>query len=95
MTISASGNIVRYAEAGQRSAIDNGFFTVKLGGPASGLCFGLIVFFELWRTVLFEHTWNGWGAVVVGVVIILLFAILDRYVEKWARKNYGPYPAEA
>jgi len=93
--ISASGNIVRYAEAGQRSSIDNGFFTAKLGGPASGLCFGLIVFFELWRTVLFEQVAGGWGAVIVGVIIILVFMIIDRYVEKWARKNYGPYTAEA
>ena len=89
--ISASGNIVRYAEAGQRSSIDNGFFTAKFGGPASGLCFGLIVFFELWRTEVFESWLGGWGAVIVGAIIIILFAIADRLVEKWARKNYGPY----
>ena len=52
--ISASGNIVRYAEAGERNSLDNGFFTAKFGGPASGLCFGLIVFLELWRTMVFE-----------------------------------------
>lgn len=58
--ISASGNIVRYAEAGQRNSLDNGFFSAKLGGPpASGICFGLIVFFELWRTVVFEDSTSG------------------------------------
>jgi tetrahydromethanopterin S-methyltransferase subunit E len=89
--ISASGNIVRYAEAGQRSSLDNGWFTAKLGGPASGVCFGLIVFLELWRTVLFEEAAGGWGAIIVGVIIILIFMIIDRYIETWARKNYGPY----
>jgi len=89
--ISASGNIVRYAEAGQRSSLDNGCFTAKLGGPASGVCFGLIVFLELWRTVLFEEAVGGWGAIIVGVIIILIFMIIDRYIETWARKNYGPY----
>jgi tetrahydromethanopterin S-methyltransferase subunit E len=93
--ISASGNIVRYAEAGQRSSIDNGFFTAKFGGPASGLCFGLIVFFELWRTIIFEDYLAGWGAVIVGALVIIIFMIIDRYVEVWARKNYGPYAVEA
>jgi tetrahydromethanopterin S-methyltransferase subunit E len=90
--ISASGNIVRYAEAGQRNSLDNGFFSAKLGGPASGVCFGLIVFFELWRTVVFEEL-NIWGPVIIGIVVILIFAIIDRYIEVWARKNFGPYTA--
>ncbi|MCK9299396.1 MAG: tetrahydromethanopterin S-methyltransferase subunit E [Methanoculleus sp.] len=90
--ISASGNIVRYAEAGQRNSLDNGFFSAKLGGPASGICFGLIVFFELWRTVVFEEL-NVWGPIIVGIVVILVFAIIDRYIEVWARKNFGPYTA--
>ncbi len=94
LPISASGDIVRYAEAGQRSSLDNGWFTSKGGGPASGICFGLIVFFELWRTILFEPVANGWGAIIAGVIIILVFMILDRYVESWARKTYGPYPTE-
>lgn len=89
--ISASGNIIRWAEAGQRSSIDNGFFTSKFAGPASGLCFGLIVFFELWRTILFEDFLGGWGGAIVGLVIIIIFMIIDFNVEKWARKNYGPY----
>ncbi|MBN1194658.1 MAG: tetrahydromethanopterin S-methyltransferase subunit E [Methanomicrobiaceae archaeon] len=92
--ISASGNIVRYAEAGQRSSLDNGWFASKLGGPASGICFGLIVFLELWRTVLFEQIGAGWGAIIAGVVLILVFMVIDRYIETWARKTYGPYVAE-
>jgi tetrahydromethanopterin S-methyltransferase subunit E len=89
--IAQSGNIVRYAEAGERNSLDNGFFTAKLGGPASGVCFGLIVFLELWRTILFEKIGAGWGAIIVGVLMILVFTIIDRYIEVWARKTYGPY----
>ena len=89
--ISASGNIVRYAEAGERNSIDNGFFTHKIGGSASGVCFGLIVFLELWRTILFENVGSGLGSIIVGVLIILIFTVVDRYIEVWARKNYGPY----
>lgn len=95
--IAASGNIVRYAEAGERNSLDNGWFTAKLAGPASGVCFGLIVFLELWRTVLFETVYGPWAAVLVGLILILVFAVIDRYVEVWARKTYGPYtkPEEA
>ena len=91
--ISASGNIVRYAEAGQRSSLDNGWFTTKFAGPASGICFGLIVFLELWRTVLFEKMVAGWGAIIVGVILILIFTFIDRWIEVWGRKTYGPYTA--
>ena len=91
--VAASGNIVRFAEAGERNSLDNGWFTAKLGGPASGVCFGLIVFLELWRTIIFEKIGAGWGAIIVGVLIILIFTIIDRDIEVWARKTYGPYPA--
>src|SRR5512136_875045 len=93
--VAASGNIVRYAEAGERNSLDNGWFTAKLGGPWSGICFGLIVFLELWRTVLFEPLWGGWGAIVVGVILILVFTVIDRYAEVWARETFGPYAKEA
>ncbi|MDD1715344.1 MAG: tetrahydromethanopterin S-methyltransferase subunit E [Methanoregulaceae archaeon] len=89
--IAASGNIVRFAEAGERNSLDNGWFSARLGGPASGVCFGLIVFLELWRTVLFEEVGSGWGAIVMGIIIILVFMVIDRYIEVWARKNYGPF----
>ena len=89
--ISASGNIVRYAEAGERNSIDNGWFTTKIGGSSAGVCFGLIVFLELWRTIVFENVSAGWGSIIVGILIILIFTVVDRYIEVWARKNYGPY----
>ena len=27
----------------------------------------------------------------VGILMILVFTVVDRYIEVWARKNYGPY----
>jgi tetrahydromethanopterin S-methyltransferase subunit E len=92
--VAASGNIVRYAEAGERNSLDNGWFTSKLGGPASGICFGLIVFLELWRTVVFEEM-SVWGPIIVGLALVIAFAALDLYIESWARKTFGPYVKEA
>ncbi|MHC1626786.1 MAG: tetrahydromethanopterin S-methyltransferase subunit E [Methanoculleaceae archaeon] len=93
--ISESGNIVRYAEVGNRNSLDNGWFCAKLGGPASGICFGLIVFFELWRTVLFESFAGGWGAILSGAVLVFVFMAIDRYIEVWARTTFGPYSERA
>ena len=59
-----------------------------------GVCFGLIVFLELWRTIFFEEFAGGWGAVIAGIILILIFMIVDRYIEVWARKTYGPYTEE-
>ncbi|KUG20860.1 n5-methyltetrahydromethanopterin:coenzyme m methyltransferase subunit e [hydrocarbon metagenome] len=92
--IAASGNIVRYAEAGERNSLDNGWFTAKFGGPASGVCFGLIVFFELWRHWLFEQYLGGWGSVLVGAILVLIITAIDRYVEVHARTTFGPYHEE-
>jgi tetrahydromethanopterin S-methyltransferase subunit E len=52
------------------------------------------VFLELWRTVLFEKMMGGWGAIIMGVVLILVFTFIDRWVEVWGRKTYGPYTTE-
>ena len=43
--------------------------------------------------MVFEKIGAGWGAIIVGILIILIFTIVDRYIEVWARKNYGPYAA--
>ena len=45
--------------------------------------------------MVFENIGAGWGAIIVGILIILIFTIVDRYIEVWARKNYGPYTAPA
>ncbi len=44
--------------------------------------------------MLFEPFLHGWGAIIVGLVIVLVFTIMDRYIEVWARRTYGPYVKE-
>ena len=83
-----SGNITRYAEAGLRSSIDNAWFCSKFGGPVTGIAFGMTVFLDNWRSTAFQ----GWTAVVAGTIIVILIIIYNRYLELYARKNYGPYP---
>lgn len=88
---SDSGDITRFAEAGLRSSMDNAWFCSKFGGPVTGVAFGLVVFLDNWRSTAFE----GWTAVVVGLVIVSLLIIYNRRLELYARKTYGPYPEYA
>ncbi|MEA3323792.1 MAG: tetrahydromethanopterin S-methyltransferase subunit E [Euryarchaeota archaeon] len=90
-----SGNITRFAEAGIRSSLDNAWFCSKFGGPATGVAFGMVVFLDNWRSTAFAEVLNGWGAVLVGLAIVILLIIYNRQIEKYARKKYGPYPEYA
>ncbi|TDA27158.1 MAG: tetrahydromethanopterin S-methyltransferase subunit E [Archaeoglobi archaeon] len=83
-----SGKIVTKAEIGTRSSIDNAWFCAKFGGPATGITFGLIVFLDNWRTLVFDQ----FMAIVVGFVIVALLIVANWLLEVWARKSYGPYP---
>ena len=86
-----SGNITRFAEAGIRSSMDNAWFCSKFGGPVTGIAFGMVVFLDNWRSTAFD----GWTAVVMGSVIVLVLIIYNRKIETYARKKYGPYPEYA
>lgn len=87
-----SGDIVRRAEAGLRSSIDNAWFCAKYGGPATGLTFGLTVFIDNWRTTLLHPTAGlGWYAVALGAGVVLLTILLNRAIELHARNTFGPY----
>jgi len=86
-----SGNITRFAEAGVRSSMDNAWFCSKFGGPATGIAFGMVVFLDNWRSTAF----NGWTAVVAGVVLVLVLVLYNRKLETYARKKYGPFPEYA
>ncbi|SNQ61677.1 tetrahydromethanopterin S-methyltransferase subunit E [Candidatus Methanoperedens nitratireducens] len=83
-----SGRIVRKAESGLRNSIDNVWFCAKFGGPATGIGLGLTVFFSSWPTTIFGYTWT---AILVGVIIVIVFAILNRIVEVQIKNAYGPY----
>jgi len=90
-----SGKIIQKGEAGLRNSIDIAGYCVKHGGPLTGLGLGITVFFDNWREILFTQYFNGWGAMIAGLIIIALIVIFSRIIEVWARKTYGPYKTEA
>lgn len=82
-----SGNIVRKAESGLRNGIDNVWACAKFGGPVTGLALGGTVFFDNWRSTVFE----GWIAVLAGLIIVVILIFANRLVEVRARNAYGPF----
>ncbi|MDP2845667.1 MAG: tetrahydromethanopterin S-methyltransferase subunit E, partial [Candidatus Methanoperedens sp.] len=83
-----SGRIVRRAESGLRNSIDNVWFCAKFGGPATGIGLGLTVFFSSWPTTIFGYTWT---AIIVGIIIVAVMAVMNRLVEYQVKNAYGPY----
>lgn len=92
-----SGNIVRKAESGLRSGIDNVWFSSKFGGPTTGIAFAAVLFMTSWIIVLFNPEWGsavGWFGIAAGVLFIAAAVVINRYIEKSARRNFGPYREE-
>lgn len=92
-----SGNIIRKAESGIRSGIDNSWFSSKFGGPTTGIAFAAVLFITSWLTILFNPEWGnivGWLSIGAGVLFILLTIIANRILEKSARRKFGPYREE-
>jgi tetrahydromethanopterin S-methyltransferase subunit E len=85
-----SGNIVRKAESGLRNGMDNVWACAKFGGPVTGLALGFTVFFDNWRSTVFD----GMNAVIAGLIIVLILILANRLVEVQGRKAYGPYKDE-
>jgi len=91
LPIASSGKIIQKGEVGLRCSTDIAGFCVKHGGPLTGLGLGLTVFIDLWRHIIFINVANGWGAMIMGLFIVVLIVAFNRGIEIWARKNYGPY----
>ncbi|MDL2260758.1 tetrahydromethanopterin S-methyltransferase subunit E [Methanimicrococcus sp. OttesenSCG-928-J09] len=92
-----SGNIVRKAESGIRSGIDNSWFSSKFGGPTTGLAFAGVLFMTSWITVLFNPEWGnavGWLGFIAGILFIAATIFINRKLETSARRNFGPYREE-
>jgi N5-methyltetrahydromethanopterin:coenzyme M methyltransferase subunit E len=92
-----SGNIVRKAESGIRSGIDNAWFSAKLGGPTTGIAFAAVLFLTSWMTVLFNPEFGkyvGWFGIIAGILFIAATAILNRKIETAARSKFDPYKEE-
>ena len=75
---------------GAKNSMDVVNFCAKFGGPLTGFCFGLVVFFSFWNTVVFGIT----GGIIVGLIIVVLLVILNDRLEVFARNQYGPYEEE-
>ncbi len=84
--VAAHGNITRKAETGIRNSMDSVFFCAKFGNPATGLCFGLIIFFSTWAGLF-----GPWGGVIAMALVTLAALIISNRIEKKARKEYGTY----
>ncbi|WP_423792835.1 tetrahydromethanopterin S-methyltransferase subunit E [Methanocaldococcus indicus] len=90
------GDIDIKAEHGLRNSLDSSYFCVRLGGPLTGLCFGLIVFLDGWRGIIGNiieknPISSAIVAIVIGLIIVAALAIINRKVEVFAREKYGPY----
>jgi len=88
--VATSGDITTKAELGARNSMDVVNFCAKYGGPLTGFCFGLIVFFNFWTTIVFGLT----GGLIAGAIVIGALIILNNRIEMFARRNYGPYKEE-
>jgi tetrahydromethanopterin S-methyltransferase subunit E len=89
--VAIQGDIVTKAPLGAKNSMDVVNFCAKFGGPLTGFCFGLVVFFSFWNTVVF----GVYGGIIVGIIIIILLIILDDRLEVFARNQYGPYDEDA
>ena len=88
--VAIQGDIVTKAPLGAKNSMDVVNFCAKFGGPLTGFCFGLVVFFSFWNTVVF----GVYGGIIVGIIIIILLIIIDDRLEVFARTKYGPYEEE-
>ena len=88
--VAIQGDIVTKAPMGAKNSMDVVNFCAKFGGPLTGFCFGLVVFFSFWNTVVF----GVYGGIIVGIIIVILLIIMDNYLEVFARTKYGPYEEE-
>ena len=86
-----SGKIVQKGEAGLRNSMDIAGYCVKHGGPLTGFGLGITVFADSWREILFTQFWQGWGAMVAGLLLVVIWVIFNRILEMWTRNTYGPY----
>ena len=85
--VAIQGDIVTKAPLGAKNSIDVGNFCVKFGGPLTGFCFGLVVFFSFWNSVVF----GLYGGLVVDFIIVVILVLMNDSLERSARKKYGPY----
>ena len=85
------GYIAVRAEVGYRMSMDMAYFCAKYGGPLTGLTYGMIILLDNFRLFMGNITGNIAINIAIGVIIIIILIFLNRYLEKWARRKFGPY----
>ncbi|MBA2861530.1 tetrahydromethanopterin S-methyltransferase subunit E [Methanococcus maripaludis] len=94
--VANQGDIDIYAEYGVRNGLDSSYFCSRFGGPLTGLCFGLIIFLDGWRSILGNIVGGDLVtktsiALLVGLLVVAVAAVINRKLEVYARNKYGPY----
>lgn len=94
--VANQGDIDIKAETGIRNGMDSSYFCAKLGGPLTGIAFGLILFLDGWRGLIgnilgADLVTKSAISIVVGIIIVAIAAYLNRIIEVYARNKYGPY----
>ena len=87
ISVSDNGQITTKSALGARTSTDIVNICSKFAGPLTGLCFGLIIFLSFWIYLVAGIT----GGLILGVVLILIFIILNYYLERESHEKYGKY----
>jgi len=85
------GYITVRAEVGYRTSMDVAYFCAKYGGPMTGLTYGTIIMLDNVRLFVGNVLQNVVVNVAIGAIIVVVLILLNRYLEVWARKKFGPY----
>ncbi|MBC2697246.1 MAG: tetrahydromethanopterin S-methyltransferase subunit E [ANME-2 cluster archaeon] len=87
IAISKQGDIDIKGEYGYRNSVDTPYFTLRFGGPVTGLTFGLLIFID----ALSRISGSVWTSVILEFLIIALILIVIIFLEKYTRDRYGPF----
>ncbi|MCL7415741.1 MAG: tetrahydromethanopterin S-methyltransferase subunit E [ANME-2 cluster archaeon] len=87
IAISKQGDIDVKGEYGYRNSVDTPYFTLRFGGPVTGLTFGLLILID----TLSRTSGSVWTSVILEFSIIALILIFIIYLEKYTRDRYGPF----
>ena len=87
IAISKQGDIDVKGEYGYRNSVDTPYFTLRFGGPVTGLTFGLLIFID----ALSRISGSVWTSVILEFSIIALILIIIVFLEKYTRDKYGPF----
>ena len=87
IAISKQGDIDVKGEYGYRNSVDTPYFTLRFGGPVTGLTFGLLIFID----TLSRISGSVWTSVILEFALVAIILIVIVYLEKYTRDKYGPF----